>query len=33
MNLPVSVPEAEKKTLTDYLRKWLKGVAEPVASF
>jgi CDP-diacylglycerol--glycerol-3-phosphate 3-phosphatidyltransferase len=33
MNLPVSVPEAEKKTLTDYMRKWLKGVAEPVASF
>jgi CDP-diacylglycerol--glycerol-3-phosphate 3-phosphatidyltransferase len=33
MNLPVSVPEAEKKTLTDYLRRWLKGVAEPVASF
>jgi CDP-diacylglycerol---glycerol-3-phosphate 3-phosphatidyltransferase len=31
MNPPV--PLVEKKTLTDYLRKWLKGVAEPVAGF
>jgi CDP-diacylglycerol---glycerol-3-phosphate 3-phosphatidyltransferase len=33
MNSPVAIPELKKKTLTDYLRKWLKGVAEPVAGF
>lgn len=33
MNQPIPIPEIEKKTLTDYLRKWLKGVAEPVAAF
>jgi len=33
MNQPILAPEIEKKTLTDYLRKWLKGVAEPIAGF
>lgn len=33
MNQPISIPNSEKKTLTDLLRKWLKGIAEPIARF
>ena len=33
MNPPVTLPEIEKKTLTDYLRKRFKGVVEPIAGF
>jgi len=33
MNPPVTLPEIEKKTLTDYLRKKFKGVVEPIAGF
>lgn len=33
MGEPIVEAMNEKKTLTDYLRKWLKGIAEPIARF
>jgi len=33
MNPPVTLPEIEKKTLTDHLRQKFKGVVEPIAGF